>query len=313
MRPTYRARCIRFLVKHTVGRMYRKAGQSIPELRKLDDLLVRSQRSPKGTQVSSVTLNGVSAEWIQGPGAGADAAILHLHGGAFVTGYPAIHRELAARISASAGVWILSPDYRLSPEHPFPAAVQDALSAYRWLMTQGYPPSRLFLGGESSGGGLALQALLTMKEEGIPLPRAAFFLSPVTDWIGLDGESYSTRANLDPLLCLSQCRFTASLYVGDNPGDTPLLRPIEMDLTGLPPMWIQVGDHEVLLSDAERLARRAVNRGVDVDFRVWPGLWHVFQATARLVPEAKDSIEELGRFVRGHLLQSPGDGSEFSA
>lgn len=305
MVPTHRARFIRFLVRHSIGRMYRKAGQSIPELRKLDNFLIRSQRVPRGTQVSSVTLNGISGEWIQGPGAGSDAAILHFHGGAFVTGSPAIHRELSARISESAGVRVLSLDYRLSPEHPFPAPVQDAVSAYLWLLDQGYSRSRLVLGGESSGGGLALQALLTMREEGLPLPRAAFFLSPVTDWGGLDGASYTTRATLDPLLFLSQCQYTASQYVGENRRDTPLLRPTEMDLTGLPPLWIQVGDHEVLLSDAERLARRAADGGVDVDFKIWPGLWHVFQAAARLVPEARDSIEELGQFVRKHLVPDP--------
>ncbi|MFC1790874.1 alpha/beta hydrolase [Gemmatimonadota bacterium] len=250
--------------------------------------------------------NGLSAEWIQGPGAGSDAAVLHLHGGAFVTGSPATHRELVARISASAGVRFLSVDYRLAPEHPFPAAMEDVLSAYRWLLDQGYEPSRLVLGGESSGGGLALQALLSMKREAIPLPRAVFFLSPVTDWGGLDGESYMTRATLDPLISLSQCQFTASLYVGGHPEDTPLFRPTEMDLAGLPPVWIQAGDHEVLLSDAERLAERARDAGVDVDFRVWPGLWHVFQAAARFVPEAQESIEELGHFIRGHIFGEPG-------
>jgi acetyl esterase/lipase len=289
--------------------MYRKAGQSIPRLRKLDEVLIRSQRPPRGTEVTSVTLNGLSGEWIQGPGAGSDAAILHLHGGAFVSGAPATHRELVARISSSAGVRAFSLDYRLAPEHPFPAAIEDTLEAYRWLLGQGYTPSRLVLGGESSGGGLALQALLSMQGEGLPLPRVAFFLSPVTDWSGLDGESYSTRATLDPLVSLAQCRFTASQYVGDHPPETPLLRPAEMDLTGLPPMWIQVGDHEVLLSDAERLAQRASDAGVPVDFKVWPGLWHVFQGAARLVPEAGESIAELGRFVREHLSHGPGTGT----
>lgn len=306
--PSYRARCVRFLLKRTVGRMYRKAGQSLPELRKLDDFLIRSQKPPRGTRISSVTLNGLSGEWIQGPGPGSEAAILYLHGGAFVSGSPGVHRELAARIAASAGVRVFSLDYRLAPEHPFPAAVEDTLVAYRWLLGQGYTPSDLFLGGESSGGGLALQALLAMKEEGISLPRAAFFLSPVTDWCRLDGESYTSRAPLDPMVSLLQCRFTASKYVGDHPRDAPLLQPTEMDLTGLPSMWIQVGDYEVLLSDAERLAQRASEAGIDVDYKVWPGLWHVFQATARLVPEGRESIQELGRFVGKHLPHETGSG-----
>jgi len=250
-----------------------------------------------------VKLNGLSGDWIQAPGARSDATILFLHGGAFVTGPPATHRELAARVSASAGVRVLSLAYRLAPEHPFPAAIEDSLSAYQWLLDQGHTPSNLVLGGESSGGGLALQVLLSMKQKENPLPKAAFFLSPVTDWVDFDGESFSTRATLDPLLSQSQCEFTASLYVGETPRETPLLRPTEMDLTGIPPMWIQVGDHEVLLSDAERLARRASDAGVEVDFKVWPGLWHVFQGAARFVPEAKDSIEELGTFTRKHLKE----------
>ena len=300
--PTYRARWTRFLLKHYLGRKFRKAGRSIPELRKLDESIVRSQRPPKGTQISPVSVNGLSAEWIQGPGAGSDAAILHLHGGAFIMGSPATHRELAARVSTSAGVRALSLDYRLAPEHPFPAAIEDTLSAYQWLLDHGHAPSRLFLGGESSGGGLALHALISMKKRAIPLPKAVFFLSPMTDWSGLDGESYTTRANLDPFISRSQCQFTALQYVGDHPRDTPLFRPTEMDLAGLPPMWIQVGDQEVLLSDAERLAQRAGEAGVDVDFKAWPGLWHVFQGAAAFVPEGRDSIEELGRFVRKHLL-----------
>jgi acetyl esterase/lipase len=246
-------------------------------------------------------VNGLDAEWIHGPGAESDDAILYLHGGAFIMGSPAIHRELASRISAAAGVRVLSLDYRLAPEHPFPAALEDTKSAYGWLVAQGHDPSQIVIGGESSGGGLALQALLSLKEDGIPLPSSGFFLSPVTDWIELDGDSFSTRAQLDPLVSLSQSHYTASLYVGGSSKETPLLQPAKMDLAGLPPLWIQVGDHEVLLSDAERLAQRAAEGGVPVDFKVWPGMWHVFQGAARLVPEARESVEELGSFVRKSL------------
>lgn len=309
---THRARITRFLLRHTVGRKYRSAGESVRRLRALDRFLIRSQKPPKGTRVSIDNLNGLTGDWIQGPDARSDAVILYLHGGAFVTGSPAASRELAARISASARTIVFSLDYRLAPEHTFPAAIEDTLAAYRWLVDQGHPPSRIVLGGESSGGELALQALLVMKEEGVPRPKAAFFMSPVTDWSSLDGESYRTRAEQDPLVSLSQCRFTASQYAGSHSSDTALLRPTELDLTGLPPMWIQAGDHEVLQSDAERLARRAVESGVDVDFKVWPGLWHVFQAAARLVPEGRASIEELGRFIRKQLPERPAAGSDVS-
>ena len=302
--PTYRARMMRLLVKHTAGRMYRRAGASVEKLRRLDRVLVRSQRPPKGTEVSPVDVDGIPGEWIQGPGAGRDATLLYLHGGAFVTGSLPTHRELAARVSEVTGARVLTLDFRLAPEHPFPAALEDTLAAYKWLLSQGITPARLVIGGESSGGGLALQALLSMKGAGIPLPAVAFFFSPVTDWVGLDGESYSTRAGLDPLVSLSQCLFTAPLYVGDPRSEDPLLRPTEMDLTGLPPMWIHVGDHEVLLSDSQRLAHRVAEEGVEVEFKVWPGLWHVFQAAARWVPEAGASLEELGMFIRDRLPES---------
>ena len=201
---TYRARLIRLLVKRVVGPKFSRAGRSVTELRKLDEFVIRNQRPPRGTQISSVSVNGLLGEWIQGPGVRSDAVILYLHGGAFVMGSPAAHRELASLISTAGGARVLSIDYRLAPEHPFPAAMDDTKSAYRWLLDQGHVHSRLIMGGESSGGGLGLQALLSMRDEGVPLPSAAFFISPVADWIGLDGESYSTRATSDPLLSLAR-------------------------------------------------------------------------------------------------------------
>jgi acetyl esterase/lipase len=208
---------------------------------------------------------------------------------------------MAARVSSAGSASVLSLDYRLAPEFPFPAALDDAKTAYKWLLALGYAPARLIIGGDSSGAGLALQALLSIRDEGLPLPCAAYFMSPVTDWVELDGESYVTRADVDPLVNLAQCRFTSSLYVGSHAGDSPLLRPFETDLAGLPPLWIQVGDHEVLLSDAERLADRASQAGLTVSFRVWPGMWHAFQSAARYVPEARESMEELAHFLRKNL------------
>ena len=145
--------------------------------------MVRSQRPPRGTKISPTSVDNLPAEWIHGAGASSDGAILYLHGGGFVMGSPATHRELASRISTAAGVRVFSLDYRLAPEHPFPAALTDTKLAYRWLLAQGHTPSQIVLGGESSGGGLALQALLSMKEEGTDLPSAGFFLSPVADWV----------------------------------------------------------------------------------------------------------------------------------
>lgn len=305
--PTYRARLIRFLIRYSIGRKLRKAGLSEADWRKLDHLMVRSQRLPRGTKVSPVTMEDLPAEWVQAPDARPDAAILYLHGGGFVMGSPATHRELAARISNAGEARVLSLGYRLLPECPFPAALDDARTAYQWLLERGYSPNQLIVGGDSSGAGLALQTLISLRDEVVPLPCAGFFMSPVTDWIEPGGESFATRAALDPLVSPAGCRQTSSMYVGSH-GDNPLLRPAGMDLAGLPPLWIQVGDHEVLLSDAERLAERAARGGVDVNFKIWPGMWHVFQNAARYVPESRQSIEELGLFLRERLGGARGAG-----
>lgn len=300
---SYRARLVRLLLRHSIGRKFRRAGTSIAELRKLEGILARSQRPRRGTSVSSVAANDLAAEWVDGPGARTEAAILYLHGGAFVMGSPATHRELAARISVAGSARVLSVDYRLAPEFPFPAALDDAKSAYRWLLEQGYASSALVIGGDSSGAGLAIQALLALRNESAPMPCAGFLMSPVTDWLDFSADSFQTRAALDPLVTLTQTQYTSGLYVGDSSDDS-LLCPTKMSLAGIPPLWIQVGDHEILLSDAQRLAERAAEDGVDVEFKVWPGMWHVFQATARYVPEARQSLGELSVFLEKRLRVS---------
>ncbi len=304
---SYRARLVGLLLRHTIGRRFRRAGTSVPELRKLEGVLARAQRLPRGTRISPAAVSDPSAEWVDGPGARTEAAILYLHGGAFVMGSPATHRELAARVSAAGAARVLSVAYRLAPEFAFPAALDDAKAAYRWLLEQGYASSALAIGGDSSGAGLGLQALVALRREGAPMPCAGFFMSPVTDWLDFSAGSFQTRAALDPLVTLTQTRHTSALYVGDRGGDESLLRPTETSLAGLPPLWIHVGDHEILLSNARRLAERAAEDGVDVDFRVWPEMWHVFQTAARYVPEARRSLEELSVFLR-RRLRVPGPG-----
>ncbi len=303
--PSLRSHFLRFMIKHIVSPRFKRAGGSVSELRKLDEFIIKNQKTPTGTEIWPVLVNGIGAEWVRAPGAQAERAILYLHGGAFVTCSAATHRELTARLSASANARVLVLDYRLAPEYPFPSAMQDTMSAYRWLLNKGYTHKNLAIGGDSAGGGLALQTLIALRDEESSLPAAAFFLSPVTDWVHFDGESYAMRANVDPLNTLEMCRFTASPYVGGNDPETPLLSPAMMDLSGLPPLCVHVGDHEVLLSDSVRLAEQARTSNVDVEFRVWPSMWHVFQAAARWVPEARQSIDEIGRFVVKHLDQSP--------
>ena len=295
--PSLSSRFARLMVKYVMAPPYRRAGTSISEWRKLVQPYIKFQKIPARTQVQRVSVNGIAAEWVRAPSAHTDRAILYLHGGAFIMGSPATHRELAARLSAAAHTQVLVLDYRLAPEHPFPAAMQDAISAYYWLLDQGYADQRIAIGGDSAGGGLTLQTLITLRDAGSTLPSAAFFLSPVTDWVRFDGESFSTRAGIDPWITLDMCKFTAAHYVGSSDPATPLLYPTDMDLAGLPPLCIHVGDEEVLLSDSARLAERARACQVQVELVVWPRMWHVFQTMASFVPEAQQSLGEIGRFV----------------
>jgi monoterpene epsilon-lactone hydrolase len=291
------SRLMRLMIKYVVAPPYRRAGMSIVEWRKLMQPYIKFQRLPAGTDVQSTSVSGTAADWVCAPSARTDRAILFLHGGACVMGSPGTHRELAARLSLAARARVLLLDYRLAPEHPFPAAMQDAISAYGWLLDQGYTAERIAVGGDSAGGGLALQTLIALRNEGRTLPPAAFFLSPVTDWVRFDGESFSTRATSDPWITLDMCKFTSALYIGPNDPAAPLLYPTGMDLSGLPPMCIHVGEDEVLLSDSTRLAERARACQVPAELVVWPGLWHDFQMMASLVPEGQRSLDEIGRFV----------------
>ena len=295
------SRFARLMVKYVMAPPYKRAGTSIAEWRKLVQPYIKFQKIPAGTEVQPTSVNGIAAEWVRAPSACTDCAILYLHGGACVMGSPVTHRELAARLSAAGRARVLVLDYRLAPEQPFPAAMQDAMSAYGWLLDQGYADERIAIGGDSAGGGLALQTLIALRVAGSTLPTAAFFLSPVTDWVRFDGESFSTRAKSDPWITLDMCKFTSALYAGSNDPATPLLYPTDMNLAGLPPLCIHVGDDEVLLSDSVRLAERARACHAQVELVVWPGLWHVFQTMASFVPEAQQSLDEIGRFVGWHI------------
>lgn len=296
-----KSRFARMITKRVVAAKFESAGKSIPDLRSLTESFIKNQKIPKGTEIWPVLVNDIAAEWVCAPGAQTNTAILYLHGGGFVMGSPATHRELAARVSAATRASILVLDYRLAPEHPFPAAMQDAISAYHWLLDNGSSEKHLAIGGDSAGGGLTLQTLIALRDEGRTLPAAAFFLSPATDWVRFDGKSYRTRANIDPWINEEMCRFIASHYVGNNDPGTPLFYPADIDLSGLPPLCVHVGDHEVLLSDAVRLAEHARECNVHVELKIWPGMWHVFQAYASFVPEARQSIDEIGRFVANRM------------
>lgn len=299
--PSLLSRFYRLIIQYYVGPKFRRAGNSVPAWKKLLDDMGKFQRVPKGTEVQPVMVGSTPAEWVWSPGSKEQHTVLYLHGGAMVMGSPANYRETAARFSTGFGCKLLVLDYRLAPEHPFPAAIEDAISAYHWLLELGYAPDQVAMGGDSAGGSLAVQTLLALRDTGEPLPAAGFCISPPLDWTRFDGESYRTRAHADPWIAEQMCRFTGGLYVGDNDPSSPLLNPLHMDLAGLPPLVIHVGDDEVLLSDAVRLAERAQAAGVEVEFKVWPGMWHAFQTNAAIAPEARQSLAEICSFVLKQL------------
>jgi epsilon-lactone hydrolase len=256
-------------------------------------------------QAIPVSANGVRAAWIAPAGVRTDRAILFLHGGGFQMGSIETHRALSAAIAASAGCRVLAVDYRLAPEHRFPAPVEDALAAYAWLLSTGLAPQQIALAGDSAGGGLAVSLLLALKARGHALPAAAALMSPWTD-MEASGESFETRAAADPFHQRAMIKALAKAYLGadGNPRD-PLASPVHGDLAVLPPLLIQVGDRETVLDDARLLADRARAAGVNVRLEIWSGMFHVFQLYARELAEAREAIAKIGEHLRRHLEPPP--------
>lgn len=251
---------------------------------------------PAGTAVDQVEAGGVPAEWVAAPGVGQDRVLLYFHGGAYQIGSPATLRHLVALLSGAARARALSVDYRLAPEHPFPAAIEDALAAYRWLLASGIDPQFIAVAGDSAGGGLALGALAALRDAGAPMPAAAVLLSPWTD-LALTGDSLRTRAAVDVMIKPDGMPETAALYLAGADPRHPYASPLYADLRGLPSMLIHVGDAEVILDDSTRLAARASEAGVEASLEIWPEMPHVFPAFAGLLPEADRAIERIGAWL----------------
>ena len=255
----------------------------------------------KDVKIDNVDVNGVSAVWISTPEAVEENVVLYFHGGGYVFGSINTHKEFMSRISRVSNSRVLLIDYRRAPENPFPAALEDAITAYKWLIdSEGIKPENLIIGGESAGGGLTLATLLKLRDTGIPLPAAALLLSPWAD-LDMTGETIRTKARVDPLANPSDLFFLASLYVGEDDPKNPYISPLYGDLKGLSPMIIQVGSSEILLSDAERIAERAKAADVDVILDIWEDMIHMFQMFALWSPEGQKATEKLGKFIQKHL------------
>ncbi|GLV60589.1 hydrolase [Dictyobacter sp. S3.2.2.5] len=252
---------------------------------------------PEGTRVESVDVDGIPAEWVRPQGADQERVVLFFHGGAYMLGSLASHREIVARLSAAAGVRSLQVDYRLAPEHVFPAALDDALTAYSWLLAHGTKPEHIVIAGDSAGGGLSLALLQVVRDQHLPMPAGVVLLSPWTDLAGTL-ESRTTRDAVDPIFSGSGINYLANFYAGTEDKHNPLLSPIYADLHGFPPLLIEVGSDEVLLDDALQLAEHARAAHVSVELTEWEGMWHVFQLYASISPEGQQSLENMGRFIR---------------
>jgi monoterpene epsilon-lactone hydrolase len=274
---------------------------SIAEQRAMYDRAERVFTLPPGAIVEPVTAGGRPAEWIRPAGAREDTALLYLHGGGYVIGSPRSHRHLAEAIARSAGIACLLPDYRLAPEHPFPAAVDDALAAYRSLVDERkIAPGRITVAGDSAGGGLTVATLVGIREAGLPLAGAAVCISPWTD-LTCSAPSYETKAATDPMVARPEITTMAQHYLGATDPRTPLASPLFADLRGLPPILIHVGSEEVLLDDAARLADRARAAGVDATIEVWEPMIHVWHWFLPWLDEAQAAVEKIGAFLRARL------------
>ncbi|MFQ3459664.1 alpha/beta hydrolase [Bradyrhizobium sp. UFLA01-814] len=247
-----------------------------------------------------VSAGGVDGEWLVPSDAPRDKAVLYFHGGGFRIGSIASHRDLAARIADASGCQVLSINYRLAPEHRFPAALDDAVAAYHFLRDQGLRPADIAFAGDSAGGNLVLAAMLAARDRGLPLPAAGAMMSPWTD-LTASGASYQSRAKADPIHQRAMILALAKNYLGkDGDVSDPFASPLFADLTGLPPLLVQVGDRETVRDDATELAARAKAAGIDVELQVWDGMIHVFQMFPE-IPQAREAIASLAAFLRNHL------------
>jgi epsilon-lactone hydrolase len=274
-----------------------ESGATTPQqLRVVFEQMAAGTPIPPDIKSEKVSAGGVEAEWISAPNASADRAVLYLHGGGYVIGSINTHRDLMGRISRASGARVLGLNYRLAPEHPFPAAVDDSLAAYRWMLAQGLKPNRIAVAGDSAGGGLTVATLVAIRDAKLPMPGAGVCLSPWVDLEGIGG-TMTSKASVDPVVQREGLLGMAAAYLGGQNPRTPLAAPLYADLKGLPPLLIQVGEAETLLDDSNRLAANAKAADVQVKVEEWPEMIHVWQLFASFLPEGQQAIEVIGKFV----------------
>ena len=291
-----RASIISLMMRHTIKK----------QLGAFDDVeLLRAQMAtgalvpklPSQVIAEAVDAGGVPAEWVSWAGNDTTGVLLYFHGGGYVFGGPDSHRDLAGRLARQANLRVLVVDYRLAPEHEFPAAVDDALASYQWLLASDVSADNIVVAGDSAGGGLAASLLVNLRHQGLPEPAAAVLISPWVD-LACTGQSLEFNAKSDAMLTLSALQKMSYHYLGGRDPTTPLASPLYADLNGLPPMLVIVGSTEVLLSDAERFIEKVNAAGGAAELSVWPKMPHVFPLFASRIPEGVQAITEISAFLR---------------
>jgi len=273
---------------------------SIEELRQMYDGLGGQFPTAADVTITQETVNGVPGEWTSTPSASKDKVVLYLHGGGYVIGSILSHRHLASEIGRAAGALSLAIDYRLAPEHPFPAAVDDALAAYRYLLDKGFKPSNIAISGDSAGGGLTVATLLAIKDAGLPQPSCGFAISP---WVDLEavGGSMTSKSEADPMVQFEALVAWAGLYLNGKDARTPLAAPLYGDLTGIAPLLIHVGSSETLLDDSVRLAGVAGHAEVPVTLEIWPEMIHVWHFMHPILTDARTALAGAGAYIRAKM------------
>jgi monoterpene epsilon-lactone hydrolase len=252
-------------------------------------------------ETKKVNIDGIDVIWLKTPGVEEESLIIYLHGGSYTAGSFNSHKDLVQRLSREAKCKIITIEYGLAPEHPFPKGLNDVIKIYNWLINEEkYKPNKIVIVGDSAGGGLALATLVKLRDLGIKLPAAGVCLSPWTD-LAFTGESCYDKNISDPGITLDDLMFAAKLYIGNNDPKNPYISPVYADLKGLPPLLIHVGTIEKLLNDSTRVAESAKKAGVNVTLKVWNEMIHVFQAYAVLIREGEESIKEIGSFILNHF------------
>ena len=292
-KPSLRSRVIYGLIKL----FYKPEIIETAQQRGYLDGMRKGMPSPAFLIPKPVDAGGVPAEWVVSDDEISNQVVFYLHGGAYVTRMPMLHRSFLHQLANASDAQILMVDYRLAPEYPFPAALDDALCAYRWLLNQGHAPKQIVFAGDSAGGGLTLATLVAARDRGFPLPASVILLSPWTDLLGT-GEAIQELADEDVLLSWENLEECALDYAGSYDRANPLISPLYADLSGLPPMLVQVGGSEILRDDSTRLVEKIEQAGGQVQLVLEPFMGHVYPAYAPSIPEAVRAVNQIAEFIR---------------